>query len=74
MFLLGNQKFFNLESKDQILFESINQLAKTVDRDFPAVQKDCNALANTGFIKFIESKKGRKTKKPVLSFPKLLIN
>lgn len=48
--------------------KSIYELAKIVDRDFPAVQKDCVSLAAVGFIKWIERKSGRQQKKPILSF------
>ena len=48
---------------------SIYELAKRVEREFPAVFKDCAALEAAGFIHIQQSKTGRKVKKPILSFP-----
>lgn len=48
---------------------SLYELAKRVEREFPAVLKDCTALEALGFIRIQQLKTGRKVKKPVLSFP-----
>lgn len=47
--------------------ESINQLAKLLDREFPHVLKDCRALEEFGFIKFEEAKGPRKQISPRLA-------
>lgn len=47
---------------------SIYELAKWVDRDFPAVLRDCVALESTGFIFLKEKKDAKSTKQPVLAF------
>lgn len=48
--------------------ESINQLAKLVDREYPHVLNDCNALETYGFIRFDYIGGARKQFKPRLVF------
>lgn len=47
---------------------SINQLAKLIDREYPHVLKDCNALESYGFISLEEMGKARKQRTPKLVF------
>jgi predicted transcriptional regulator len=48
--------------------ESINQLAKLVNRDYPHVLSDCKALETYGFIKLDEIGGARKQLMPKLVF------
>jgi len=48
--------------------ESINQLAKMVNREYPHVLNDCNALETYGFIKLDEVGGARKQLMPKLVF------
>lgn len=48
--------------------ESINQLAKILDREYPHVLKDCNTLETMGFIKYEKMKGARKQFIPKLVF------
>jgi len=48
--------------------ESINQLAKLVDREYPHVLNDCNALETYGFIRLDDVGGARKQFKPRLVF------
>jgi len=48
--------------------KSVYELAKMVDRAIAPVQKDCNILAQTGFIIFKKEKGGRRTMTPKLKF------
>ena len=48
--------------------ESINQLAKQINREYPHVLKDCNSLATLGFIKLEEGDGARKQFTPKLIF------
>lgn len=47
---------------------SIYKLARFVGRDFASVYKDCVGLESVGFLKLEQNKRGRREKKPVLSF------
>lgn len=47
---------------------SVYELAQMVDRAIAPVQKDCNVLAQTGFIYFEKEKGGRGTMTPKLKF------
>src|SRR5262249_44513846 len=49
--------------------KTIYELAKTVDRDFAGVLRDCTSLKTTGFIDLKETKDAKGSKRPVLSFP-----
>lgn len=48
--------------------QSIKQLAKFVNREYPHVLSDCNALETYGFIKLDEVEGARKQFMPKLSF------
>ncbi len=48
--------------------ESINQLAKLLNREYPHVLKDCHSLEVLGFIKFEEVEGARKQFVPRLVF------
>ncbi len=48
--------------------ESINQLAKSLNREYPHVLKDCNSLKDLGFIKLNEIGGARKQLMPTLIF------
>lgn len=48
--------------------QSINQLAKLVNREYPHVLSDCNALVTYGFIKLDEVGGARKQLTPKLIF------
>ena len=48
--------------------ESINQLAKLLNREYPHVLKDCHSLQVLGFIKFEEVEGARKQFVPMLVF------
>lgn len=48
--------------------ESINQLAKLVNREFPHVHKECHSLAVLDFITLEEMEGAKKQLKPRLSF------
>ncbi len=48
--------------------ESINQLAKLLNREYPHVLKDCHSLEVLGFIKFEEVEGARKQFVPMLVF------
>ena len=48
--------------------ESINQLAKLLNREYPHVLKDCHSLEVLGFIKFEEVEGARKQFVPKLVF------
>lgn len=48
--------------------ESINQLAKLVNREFPHVLKDCRSLETLGFIRMQESEGAKKQLTPKLVF------
>ncbi|MBK7961533.1 MAG: hypothetical protein IPK04_10265 [Bdellovibrionales bacterium] len=48
--------------------KSIYELAQLVDRGLAAVQKDCQILESSRFIKFEKQKGGRGSIKPVLAF------
>jgi predicted transcriptional regulator len=48
--------------------KSIYELAKWVDRDFPAVLRDCIGLESTGFIQLKEKKDSKGSKQPKLAF------
>jgi predicted transcriptional regulator len=48
--------------------KSIYELAKWVDRDFPAVLRDCISLESAGFIQLKEKKDSKGTKQPKLAF------
>ena len=48
--------------------ESINQLAKFINREFPHVLKDCRSLETLGFIKLIDSDGAKKQFAPRLIF------
>lgn len=48
--------------------KSIYELAKMTGRSVAPVQKDCEILERTGFIKFEKQKTGRKTITPRLKF------
>lgn len=47
---------------------SIYKLSRLVGRDFASVYKDCVSLESVGFLRLEQNKRGRREKKPVLSF------
>lgn len=66
---------FMTQNKQQILKaisrlepESVYQLAKIVNREYPHVLKDCRGLESFGFIKMVETDLSKKQVKPVLVF------
>jgi predicted transcriptional regulator len=48
--------------------KSIYELAQLLDRGLAAVQKDCQILESSRFIKFEKQKGGRGSIKPILAF------
>ncbi len=48
--------------------KSIYELAQILERSLAPVQKDCQILERTGFIKFQKEKGGRGSIKPILRF------
>jgi predicted transcriptional regulator len=54
-----------VENKPHSIFE----LAKSLNRDFPSVLRDCHILKEIGFINLIDAHDAKNTKRPILAFP-----
>ncbi len=66
--LMTINKFQILMAISRVKPESINQLAKFLDREYPHVLKDCKTLKELGFIKLDDIGDARKQFKPKLTF------
>ncbi len=65
---MSDQKYAILAAIYKYHPQSVYQVAKILNRAQQNVARDCDLLAEHGFIRFEESKEGRKTKAPKLSF------
>jgi predicted transcriptional regulator len=66
---MSDQKYAILAAVHKFAPDSIYQLAKILGRAQQNVARDCELLEQHGFLRFEQSEKGRKVKKPQLSFP-----
>jgi len=65
---MSDQKYTILAAIYKYHPQSVYQLAKILNRAQQNVARDCDLLEGHGFIKFEESKEGRKVKSPQLAF------
>lgn len=66
--LISHNKIQVLIAISRLKPESIYQLEKLLNRQYPHVLKDCRQLENLGFIKLIESNGVKKQLRPSLVF------
>jgi predicted transcriptional regulator len=65
---MSDQKYAILAAIAKFRPQSVYQLAKILNRAQQNVARDCDLLEGHGFIRYVESAKGRKKKAPRLAF------